>query len=88
MRRPTEADVQGIRQACALRRNASSRTKKQPNKVEADPHIFADPGLLTIRDRDDATILDAVIADGASDAGSPVLPLLSFSRRQSHSNPA
>jgi hypothetical protein len=41
---------------------------------------FAYLGLLTIRDRDGASVLDAASADGASDAVSSTSPQLSFAR--------
>ena len=39
---------------------------------------FACLGLLTIRDRDGASVLDAASADGASDTVSSTSPQLSF----------
>jgi hypothetical protein len=43
---------------------------------------------FTIRDEDDATILDAASVDGARDANPSTLPQLSFAYRQLHSNSA
>jgi hypothetical protein len=54
-----------------LRQPLIRRAASSPNNRGKRSAYFAYLGLLTIRDGDDATILDAASADGAIDVDSP-----------------
>jgi hypothetical protein len=69
LRRRAKGDVRGTGDAAAVEPPSAQCTAGLTRR-ECDLRISAYLGLLTIRDRDDASVLDAASADGASDADS------------------